>query len=131
VIARAGPPSMHEVGMATVAAALLAAAALPLDVAPLSLLVCPLRAATGIPCLTCGCTRAFHYAVHGMLLEAFAASPLGACLAGIFALHVVWTILRLCGLRWTARLEVTRRLRYGAVGALLANWVFLVLQGVR
>src|SRR5436309_1852186 len=62
VIARAGPPSVHALGLAGTALGLLCAAALlPLDAPPLSLLVCPIRAATGIPCLACGCTHAFHF----------------------------------------------------------------------
>ncbi len=130
MIARAGAPSVHALGLAGVAAGLLAAAAvLPLDAPPLSLLTCPFRAATGLPCLGCGCTHAFHHFVRGEIGAALASSPLGTLLALVCAVHVVWTALRLCGLRWAPRFAMTAPLRWTAAFALLANWVFLVARG--
>jgi hypothetical protein len=129
VIRRAGPPSVHALGLAGAAGALLAAAAvLPLDAPPLSLFLCPFRAATGLPCPSCGCTHAFHFAVRGQIADAFLSSPLGALLALACAVHVVWTILRLCGFSWAPRLEPTRALRLSAGLALLANWAFIALR---
>jgi hypothetical protein len=126
VIARAGPPSVHALGLAGIGLALLCAAAiLPLDAPPLSLLVCPLRAATGIPCLSCGFTHAFHFVVRGELRDALAASPLGALLAVLCAAHAVWTLFRLAGLPWAPRVP-PRALRWTALAALSANWAFLV-----
>lgn len=130
MIARAGPPSAHGLGLAAVSVALLAAAALlPLDAPPLSLFPCPLRAATGVPCLTCGCAHAFHFAVRGQLGAALASSPAGALLALACAVHAVWTALRLFGLPWALRLEMTSRLRWAAAAALAANWAFVALRG--
>ena len=126
MIARAGPPSVHALGLAGTALGLLCAAAvLTLDAPPLSLLVCPLRAATGIPCLACGCTHAFHFAVRGQAGAAFSSSPLGALLALTCALHVLWTLLRLAGMPWAPQVQA-RTLRFTALAALGANWVFLV-----
>jgi hypothetical protein len=130
VIARAGPPSVHALGLAAVSVALLAAAAfLPLDAPPLSLFPCPLRAAAGIPCLSCGCAHAFHYAVRGHLAAALASSPAGALLAVACAVHAAWTALRLLGLSWAPRFEITPRLRWAAAAALIANWAFVALWG--
>ena len=130
MIARAGPPSVHALGLAAVSVALLAAAALlPLDAPPLSLLACPLRAATGVPCLSCGCAHAFHFAVRGQLGAALASSPAGALLAVACAVHLIWTSLRLCGLPWALRFEMTARLRWAAAAALVANWAFVALWG--
>jgi len=130
VIARAGPPSVHALGLAAVSIALLAAAALlPLDAPPLSLFACPLRAATGVPCLACGCAHAFHFAVRLRLGAALASSPAGALLALACAAHAVWTALRLFGLPYAPRLRMTSRLRWAAFAALAANWGFVVLQG--
>ena len=129
MIERAGFPAVHALALAGVSALLLAAAALlPLDAPPLSLLSCPLRAATGIPCLGCGCTRAFHHAVRGQLLEACSHSPLGAALAIACAAHLAWTLLRLAGLRSAPRIELTPRLRWAAAAALAANWIFVALR---
>lgn len=129
MIRRAGPPSVHALGLAGVAAALLAGAlVLPIDAPPLSLFPCPFRAATGLPCLACGCTHAFHFFVRGELGAACLASPLGALLALACAAHLGWTLLRLCGLPWAPRLESTRGLRWTAAAALAANWAFLVVR---
>ena len=127
---RSGPPSVHALGLAAAAATMLGAAAvLPLDEPPLSLFACPLRAATGWPCLTCGCTHAFAAFVRLDFVAAFLASPLGALLAALCAAHVVWTISRLCGFsRSPASLRATPRVRAAAVTLLAANWIFLVLH---
>lgn len=129
MIRRAGPPSVHALGLAAAAAALLAfAAVLPLDAPLLSLFSCPFRAATGLPCLACGCTRAFHFAVRGQFRDALFSSPLGTLLALGCAAHLCWTLLRLCGLSWAPHLEVTRAVRWTAALGILANWTFLALR---
>jgi len=128
---RAGPPSAHALGLAAAATTLLCAAAiLPLDAAPLSLLACPFRAATGWPCLTCGCTHAFALLVRLRPVAALEASPLGAALAAAGAVHVGWTALRVCGFhRAPAIFSVTPRVRAAGIALLVANWAFLVLHG--
>ena len=126
MIARAGAPSLHALALAGIAASLLAAAlVLPLDAPPLSLFTCPFRALTGLPCLGCGMTHAFHFAVRGQLARAAAHSPLGLALALTCAAHVAWTALRLCGLPYAPRLAGGRLVRWAAAVALVANWVFL------
>jgi len=131
MIARAGQPSVHALGLALAAGALLAAATfLPLDAPPLSFFFCPFRAATGLPCLTCGCTHAFHHFVRGELAAALASNPLGALLALAGAVHVFWTLLRQCGLPWAPaapRLEA-RTLRWSAAIGLALNWAFVALR---
>ncbi|MFN2549951.1 MAG: DUF2752 domain-containing protein [Myxococcales bacterium] len=117
---------MHALGLAAAAAALLVAAWLvPLD-APF--LFCPFRAATGLPCLSCGTTHAFHYFVRGQVASAFLASPLGAVLALACAIHLGWTVLRLFGLPYALSIQPTRALRWTAAAALAGNWAFLVLK---
>ena len=129
MIARAGPPSVHALGLAGVAAALLGAAALlPMDLPPLSLFACPFRAATGWPCLACGCTHAFHHFVRGEFAAAFLSSPLGTSVALAAAAHLLWTALRIAGLPYAPRLKMTPRLRWAAAAALAANWAFLVVR---
>ena len=51
--------------------------------------------------------------------------PLGSLLALICALHVLWTLLRLAGMPWAPQVQA-RTLRFTALAALGANWVFLV-----
>jgi uncharacterized protein DUF2752 len=120
---------VHALAFAGVAMLLLAvAAALPLDAPPLSLLFCPFRSATGFPCLGCGCTRAFHFAVRGQFAAALSWSPLGTLLALASAAHLLWTALRLAGLPYAPAIEPTRRVHWGAAAALAANWIFVALR---
>ncbi|HEY7725810.1 MAG TPA: DUF2752 domain-containing protein [Anaeromyxobacteraceae bacterium] len=90
---------------------------------------CPFRAATGVPCATCGMTRAFVALAHGDVSRALAASPLGALLAaGAWAFALAAGLRLALGLPWP-------RLGAGAgraaalvgLGALLANWAWLVV----
>ena len=130
-VVRAGPPSAHALGLAAAGLSLLVAAAvLPLDAPPLSLFGCPFRAATSLPCLTCGCTHAFAAFARLRFADALLASPLGALVALACAAHVAWTALRLCGLGYApAGFAVTGRVRLGAAALLAGNWLFLVLHG--
>jgi hypothetical protein len=123
-------PSVHAIGLASVGALLLiAAAVLPLDRPPLSLFACPVRAATGWPCLFCGCTHAFAHAVRGELGAAFGASPLGAALALLCAAHALLTALRLCGLQLALpEPRLSRAGRAAAVVLLAANWAFVAAR---
>jgi hypothetical protein len=116
---------VHALGLATVAAALLAAAA----VVPLGIFECPLRAATGIACPTCGCTRAFHYFVRGDFGLSLRASPLGALAALACAVHIAWTLLRLAGFPYAPRLpQATTALRRSAVVAIVLNWAYVAFS---
>jgi Protein of unknown function (DUF2752) len=117
--------SVHALGLAAVAAALLAGAVFM----PLDLIFCPFRAATGLPCLTCGCSHAFHFAVRGDLLAALRASPLGVALFLVCAAHLFWTLLRLAGLPFAPCLpSPTPALRLAAGCALALNWAFVALS---
>jgi hypothetical protein len=134
-VERAGPPSVHALGFAVAGAVLLAIAAVfPLDAPPLSLLSCPFRAATGWPCLTCGCTHAFAAVVRLDLAAALRANPLGAVLAIACSAHGLWTALRCAGLRWAPALErvgaaSAARLRVAVVALLAANWIYVAAHG--
>lgn len=131
----AAAPSVHALGLAFAGAlVLLAAAALPLGAPPLSLFPCPLRAATGLPCLSCGATHAFWFAMHGRPGAALASNPLAAIGALLIAAHCALTALRLCGLRFAPAIprpspRAARRLRAGAVLVAVANWLFVALRG--
>jgi hypothetical protein len=132
VIARAGAPSVHAIALAGVGLLLLAAAlVLPLDGPPLSLLACPFRAFTGLPCLGCGMTHAFHFAVRGEFAGAAAHSPLGLVLALGCAAHAVFTALRLCGLPYAPRMPMPAGAgaRWAIAAALAANWIFVLRSG--
>jgi hypothetical protein len=111
--------------------ALAAAGLLPLDAPPLSLLACPFRAATGLPCLGCGCLHAFAAVAHLDLHAALLANPLGSLVAIGGAVFAVVTALRLCGVHLAApRLGPpgARCARIAVAVAVLANWCFVASQ---
>jgi hypothetical protein len=120
--ARFGHP---EVFAAIGGLSFLAARFLPLLTVPFT---CPFRAATSLPCASCGMTHAFVLLARGELGAALAASPLGALLAG-----AVWAYALLDLVRWGFSLpwpEISprsvRSLAALAALAVLANWAYLI-----
>ncbi len=97
---------------------------------PVPLPVCVLYTLTGIPCATCGTTRAFQALARGDLLEALRYQPLimltvAASTAATLADLVVWGTT---GRQWLP--TALRRLRVSAwtiVLLFLVNWVYLIL----
>ena len=89
--------------------------------------LCALKRLTGLPCPTCGSTRAVLHLLGGRVGQAFAAQPL------VMLVAAVWTAL--LGLRviFARRisLELTRlqrRIAWGVLlAALAANWVYIIL----
>jgi hypothetical protein len=89
---------------------------------------CPLRAAFGVPCASCGMTRAFVAMAHGDVAAAAAASPLGAALALAAWGFALAALLRpVLGFSWPELApRVARALALTGIFALLANWGWLV-----
>jgi hypothetical protein len=94
--------------------------------------LCPLHALTGVPCPTCGSTRAAVALSHGDVAAALAFNPLVTLAAvGAFAVALaapVWVALR--GPVPTGGAGGARTLRVVVVGALLVNWLYLIVRGV-
>ena len=112
------------------ALAALAVAVLHLDRLPI--LVCLFRAATGVPCLTCGATRALGELVTGDVAGAWSMNPLATLAAFVL---VPWGVgdLALMTRGRALALEVApagaRALRVLALLAVTANWAYLVAAG--
>lgn len=113
-----------------VAAALVALSPFAARIAP-ALPACPFKSLTGLPCLTCGATRAALALGRFDFGAAFAVSPLAAA---------AWTVLiaggLAAGIASLARLEVPeppgnlpRALRWAVPAAVLANWAYLIWTG--
>ena len=112
----------------------LAAAVSALALRPLWLVIAPLlrpcvfRSFTGIPCPTCGTTRAATAFLHGNLAAAFTANPLAAIMGLLFVvgapLAVLWAVAR-----WPVP-ELPSPLpgwmRIGAVTFIAANWIYVI-----
>lgn len=91
---------------------------------------CPLLGLAGIPCATCGMTRAFVHLAHGDLGLALAASPLGALLAAAAWSYFLADAARVA-LGAPFPFPSARALRVAAVSAvaaLLANWAWLLAR---
>ena len=95
--------------------------------------ICPFRHFTGIPCITCGGTRAILALTRGDVQAAIVWNPLVA-IAAIAALAwlayaAIVTALRAPRLR--VRLAERDRVLFRAAAwtAIAGNWVFLILQG--
>lgn len=109
--------------------ALLAARFFPFELVPS---VCGLRNATGLPCPTCGMTRAFVRVAHGDWNGALDVNPLGTVLCVVAALFVAWIVLRMTVLKrgfvWVA---TAREKRIGAIAlavVLGVNWIYLLVS---
>jgi hypothetical protein len=103
---------------------------LHLDRLPVAL--CYLKAFTGLPCPTCGSTRALGRLFALDLPGAFAMNPLMTLAAIVVALWAA-ADLALLPRRRALGLEVAPRLgfalRVAAVVVILANWIYLLATG--
>ena len=92
---------------------------------------CTFHRLTGLPCPTCGTTRAALALFHGHLLEALGYNPLMTILGGMFmAGGLTAPVWLLAGLQIPVIPTTARRpLRIVALLAILANWAFLLLSG--
>lgn len=124
-------PGVHSLSLATIGAAAFAAArVLSRNGEPLPLFACPVRAATGWPCLGCGTSHAVVHLAHGELLAALWSNPLAALACLALWAHALLTAARLAGLPWAPGLGLLARvpapaLRWGLLGALALNWAFV------
>ncbi len=93
---------------------------------------CLFKAVTGVPCLTCGASRAAVALAHGHAMEAFRLHPLVAAGAAAGAFYVPWALVtaacpRRLRVHWSAR--EWRGLRILAWTILAATWVWLIADG--
>ena len=94
--------------------------------------VCVFKLTTGLPCLTCGSTRALARLVHGDLYGAWLMNPLAA--SGTLGL-VPWAaadlVLMIRGRALAVELSpaAARAARVAVVAAAVANWAYLVAAG--
>jgi hypothetical protein len=113
----------------------LAAAASAVALKPLWLALAPhlrpciFHSLTGIPCPTCGTTRAATAFLEGNLLAALAANPLAAIAGLLFVvgapLAALWAVAR-----WpmpTLPTPLPRWSRVLAVALIATNWLYLVI----
>jgi len=91
---------------------------------------CVFRSLTGLPCPSCGTTRAATAFLHGHFLTAFANNPLAALAGLLFVagapIAVIWTTAR-----WRVPSlpnPLSLRVRIGALCLIAANWIYLIVR---
>ena len=94
---------------------------------------CPFKAAVGIPCPTCGMTRAFVHLAHGDVGAAFAASPAGALLAAAAWAYAALDLVRaLAGAPLPVpSVRALRAATAAGIALALASWTFVLLTEAR
>ena len=126
----AEPDDMPLAGVWALVAASAVAVAPLLRIVSGVLPACPLHALTGLPCPSCGATRAALHLADGHALAALAINPLAtlglatAVLGGLLA--PAWVAIR--GPLPTQPPQGA--LRLGIVTALAINWAYLVIRRV-
>ncbi|MCX7895485.1 MAG: DUF2752 domain-containing protein [Thermoanaerobaculum sp.] len=95
---------------------------------------CPFRTFTGLPCPSCGSTRAALALSQGQWKLAWTGNPLfTATMIGGAVLSLAWAVVALAGMPLPQAVrELERRwpfwLRLAAALALVANWIWLFLK---
>lgn len=128
-----GRPGATPFGAILAACALVAiglVALLPLAHLPFSL--CVFKAVTGLPCMTCGTTRAFTRLGRLDLAGALAMNPLvtlGTLALGPWALADLVLLPRGRALSLELSPAAARVTRIAVVVAVFANWIWLIAAG--
>ncbi|MFC2173829.1 DUF2752 domain-containing protein [Acidobacteriota bacterium] len=99
-----------------------------------SLLSCPFKVITGLPCFTCGLTRTFLHMVRFQFSAAFALNPVGTVFFLFVVFFVVYAMVvflfKLPRLRVRVKNKKIRlALRIGIPLLILANWIYLIVHG--
>lgn len=96
------------------------------------LTLCPLKRWLGVPCPTCGTTRAAVLLLHGDVCGAFELQPLAMGAVCLLAPAALAVRLALGARRTKAFLAVAaRRPAFWCIvaAAVLANWVYVIVHG--
>ncbi len=123
-------PGQPPLGAALGLAGLVAGAAVVLlHLDRLPIVLCTFKAFTGLPCPTCGSTRALARLFSFDPAGALAMNPLatlGAVGVGVWALLDVALLTRRRALALEVHPRLASALRWGALVLFLANWVYLL-----
>jgi hypothetical protein len=100
--------------------------------------VCPIKKVTGLPCPSCGSTRAVVALAEGDIKKSFFENPFGAFLASFILLGPPWIVWDyLSGnstfMHWYLRAEKLMRRRSVAIlliGLVVANWIWNIIKGI-
>jgi Protein of unknown function (DUF2752) len=110
--------------------ALLVSALVPAGAIP-SLLPCPFKLLTGLPCPGCGLTHAVCDISHGGFAAAWAANPFGFLFYALLAVCLVWPLLEARIPSFNAWLRASRVLVWSPPAVVACMWVFDVVRIAR
>ena len=123
----------HELIWSSVTAVSAAIGALWLTRLGLPPVICPFRALTGLPCLTCGATRAFAALLAGDVAGSLRSNPMVLAGAGVASVYVPYALtVTSIGLpRLRVRLDAREQTaaRWLVALAFAALWMYLVVEG--
>ena len=94
---------------------------------------CSLKAIFGLPCPTCGSTRAVQQLLQGNVSGAFMMQPLGvtstglACLFSLYSFGVI--VLKRPRLSFLNHLPLSNRIYFWAAALISLNWIYLIISG--
>lgn len=97
---------------------------------------CTFLSVTGLPCAFCGTTRGFFLAAQGAWFESIRESPLGfGVWVGAWGL-LLWFLVKAVvpgrgGLKEKSNKPYARRVVYGVIGLVIANWVYRLAMGYK
>ncbi len=100
--------------------------------------VCFIKNVTGIPCPSCGSTRAVEALIHGHLVESILWNPIGLILTTLVIVLPIWILIDLARKQnslfdFYQRAEIVLRQRKYAIPAitlLVANWIWNIYKGL-
>lgn len=100
--------------------------------------MCIIKQASGIPCPSCGSTRAVESLLHGNLIESLQWNPLGLAISAILLISPFWLTFDLLSRNSSMflffhKVESTFNKRIYAIPALillLLNWVWNIQKGL-
>jgi hypothetical protein len=123
----------EQLWLAVASAGLVALALTTVHIVDIQLPTCVFKGLTGLPCPTCGVTRAVMALTRLDLARAVAMNPLAVAGAALGALYLAYAATVLAGGLPRFRPTLTAR-DWSAIRALTAaavsiNWIYLVLAG--
>ena len=100
--------------------------------------VCPVKKVTGLPCPSCGSTRAVVSLVQGDVKKSFLENPIGILLVSFIIMGppwIVWDFLsgNATFMYWYERAEAFIRRRSVAIvliGLIVINWIWNIMKGL-
>ena len=94
---------------------------------------CGMKMIAGIPCFTCGATRATIALLHGDLLGAIAFQPL---IIGLYALLIGWGLVSFGACLFDRKLSLSLTSTENTIGKIalivgpFVNWAYLIAAGI-